>query len=66
MNFEELIDGPDEFRPKAAEEPSGDMRKFGRIMRDMFVALVAEGFTEEQALSMLATTIAATIGANKR
>ena len=35
-------------------EPSATSRTLAREMRDMFVAFVQEGFTEEQALRILA------------
>lgn len=44
------------------EEASADMRALARTFRDMYVALVAEGFTEPQALVMIGQTISAVIG----
>lgn len=38
-------------------EPSADMREFAHNLREMFVALVAEGFTETQALSVIGHTL---------
>lgn len=39
-------------------EPSADMRVLARNLRDMFQALIAEGFTERQALSIIGEVIA--------
>lgn len=46
-------------------EPSADMREFAHIMHQMFVALCAEGFTEQQAMGVLGQTIAANMATNR-
>lgn len=43
----------------APEEASAEMRQWARMMRDLYAALVAEGFTEPQALTLLSDTVAA-------
>ena len=35
------------------EEPSADARTLARVFRDFYVAFIAEGFNETQALKML-------------
>lgn len=40
-------------------EPSADLRAFASIMRQMFVALVDQGFTEQQALTIIGQAIVA-------
>jgi hypothetical protein len=40
-------------------EPSADARGVARACRDQFLALVAEGFTENQALQIIGVMIAA-------
>lgn len=40
-------------------EPSADMRALASTLWQMFVALTAEGFTEQQALVILGNVIAA-------
>lgn len=44
------------------EEPSAGARQMARAIRDIFAALMAEGFSEQQALAILGTVIAAQIG----
>lgn len=44
---------------KEQYEPSADARVSARAMRDLFLALRQEGFTEAQALSILGSSIAA-------
>jgi hypothetical protein len=46
----------------AAEEPSADARVFARAMRDLFIALQAEGFTERQSILLVGQAIAASQG----
>ena len=41
------------------EEPSASMRTAARTMRDLFVALLHEGFTERQALTIVGYAVAA-------
>lgn len=48
-------------KPFPGEEPSADMREFASNMRQMFVALVQEGFTEPQATHMVGVVISATL-----
>ena len=43
-------------------EPSSDARTFAGAVRQMFVALTDEGFTEAQALSLVGTILAANTG----
>ncbi|MCX5066664.1 hypothetical protein OOJ91_12320 [Micromonospora lupini] len=45
-------------------EPSADLRQFASGVRQMFVALVNEGFTERQALAVIGTALAATINSS--
>lgn len=47
------------------EEASAAMRTFARTMRDMYVALIAEGFTEREATKLISETIRATIAARR-
>lgn len=43
----------------APMEPSADLRMVANALRQMFVALVSEGFTEPQALGIIGQVIAA-------
>lgn len=43
-------------------EPSADLREFASFIRQMHVALVGQGFTEQQALVIVGQTIAAQMG----
>jgi len=43
-------------------EPSADMRQLARACRDMYDALLLEGFDERQALTMLGYVIGANRG----
>lgn len=43
-------------------EPTADMRQAANVMWQMFTALVQEGFSAPQALSILGTMLAAQIG----
>ncbi len=40
-------------------EPSADMRYAAKALREMHIALVNEGFTEEQALAIVGQILAA-------
>jgi len=40
-------------------EPAADLREMANILRQYFIALTQEGFTEHQALQIIGTTIAA-------
>lgn len=51
-------------RQPAPEEASAIGRTFARAIRDMFVALIAEGFTEAQAIALCGQAIAAAAIAN--
>lgn len=48
---------------RVPEEATATMRATARMLRDMFIALQNEGFTEGQALMLLGATIAASIQA---
>lgn len=43
-------------------EPSADLRTFANQMRQMFVALVAEGFTRDEALVVIGHVISSVTG----
>lgn len=47
--------------PNAPEEASAAMRQMARLLRDQFVALLAEGFSEAQALTIIGHTLAAVL-----
>lgn len=49
------------------EEASAVMRGLARTLRDMYVALLAEGFTEQQANGLLGVVLAEVVqaGTNK-
>ena len=40
-------------------EPSADMRALARGLKDMYEALVAEGFSEHQAITIIGEVLAA-------
>lgn len=44
----------------AMTEPSSDMRSYTKMLREMYVSLIAEGFTEDQAMHMVSVTMHAT------
>lgn len=46
-------------------EPSADIRQAAVMMHSVFTALIDEGFTESQALTILGTMLAASISNNK-
>lgn len=46
------------------QEASANSRALSRHLRDMFVALMAEGFTERQAMAMTAEVLKAAVVAN--
>jgi hypothetical protein len=48
-------------RPFPAEEPDAGMRAMAKVFRQMFVALVQEGFTPTEALAMVGTALATMI-----
>ena len=48
----------------APQEPTADNRQFARMMRDMFVALVLEGFTNGEALVIIGQAMTAAIVAS--
>lgn len=43
-------------------EPRADLRQFAAGMREMFIALVNEGFTEQQALIIIGQVLAGGMG----
>jgi hypothetical protein len=45
-------------RPFPNEEPRADVRKFARGMREIYVAMQQEGFTEGEAMQIVGITIA--------
>lgn len=45
----------------APYEPTADMRQLAKMMRDMYQALLAEGFSDRQALSVLGEVVTASI-----
>lgn len=49
----------------APYESSADMRVMARHVRDMFQALVSEGFTERQALAIIGEVFAAGLKKDK-
>lgn len=53
---------PARLRPLAEREPAAEQRKFAAILRQMYVALVQEGFTSAEAMQIIGTTIAAEMG----
>lgn len=46
-------------------EPSADLRQFASMMRQMYVALLAEGFSEAEALAIIGHTIRGSFGGDK-
>ena len=44
---------------KAPEEASAAMRAIARLCRDQYVALLAEGFSEREAMTIIGHTLAA-------
>jgi hypothetical protein len=49
----------------APMEPSADMRLVAYTLRQMYVALCHEGFTEQQALVIIGQVIASNSGGNE-
>lgn len=43
-------------------EPSADLRQFASFFRQMYVALLEEGFDDRQALTIIGQTLAAQLG----
>lgn len=43
-------------------EPSADMREMANHCRQMYLALVEQGFTEDEALRLLSVTLSAAFG----
>lgn len=48
--------------PNQPREPAADLRQFAKVCREMFLALMEEGFTETQALQILGVFVAGSIG----
>lgn len=48
-------------RPFPNEEPRAELRAFARAMREMYVAMQQEGFTEAEAMQIVGVTIASGI-----
>lgn len=48
-------------RPFQDKEPGADYRQLARMLRQMHIALVQEGFTEIQALEMVGRALAAMV-----
>lgn len=51
-------------RSRPPVEPSADLRQFASGVRQMYVALINEGFTERQALAVIGTALAASINSS--
>ncbi len=51
----------DQTDPRAEEAPA-EMREAARNLRGMYVALRAEGFTEEQAITIIGQVLSAGLG----
>lgn len=45
-------------------EPSADLRQFASTLRQMYVALLAEGFTENEALAIIGHTLRGSFGSS--
>jgi len=43
-------------------EPNADMRVMANALRQMFLALIQEGFNEQQAMQIVGVTLAASFG----
>lgn len=48
---------------KTPEEASSDSRQFARALRDIYVAMLAEGFTPPEAMGVVANIVQATFSA---
>ena len=51
---------------KAPEEASAGMRTMARTVRDMYIALCAEGFTADEALNLIGQVLRAGINADPK
>ena len=60
--MESNYDDFDHIRTKAQTEPAADIRTFASTMHQMYVALTSEGFTEQQAVTILGQMLAANGG----
>lgn len=49
-------------KPHPTEEPPADLRHFASMMRSTYVALVQEGFTAAEALTIVSEIIRANLG----
>lgn len=56
--------GPEDFAGDGPTEPSALMREFAQNNREMYLALVDRGFTENQALQIIGHVIAAAFRSN--
>lgn len=52
-------------RPFPTEEPRAEIRVFAGAMREMYVALQQEGFTPNEAMTILGVTIASNMGGGR-
>ena len=52
--------------PSTPKEPAAEFRQFASVSYQMFLALIEEGFTEQQALVVIGQVIAAALGGEKR
>jgi hypothetical protein len=52
----------DREQPGIPMEPSADLRTLANTLRQMYVALLAEDFTEQQALVILGQVLSASAG----
>lgn len=50
--------------PMGPVEPSADLREFASNIRQMYLALVEQGFTEQQAFNICGITIASAFGSS--
>lgn len=46
-------------------EPSADLRQLASMLHQTYVALIAEGFNESQALTIIGKILAASVGNTK-
>lgn len=58
------MDSPTE-RPFPHIEPRAELRAFASALREMYAALQQEGFTPNEAMTILGTTIASNMGGGR-